>query len=269
MATTLKSNLIIPEVLADMIDKKLVDLMRFAPLATIDNTLVGNPGDTVKLPSYAYIGDAATLAENTALIPVALTATSVPVPIHKLAKGVEITDEAMLSAYGDPVEEIARQLALSIASQMDNEMLAVLAAITGTMKYTISGTAPTPADISAALEKFGEDIDMAEKAVVVSPALYTGLRNTSGWLPASEIAADRIIRGAVGEAYGCQVIISNKLTTPNAAYIVMPGALRYFLKRDTQIEQDRDILVFKNIYTASKHGACYLYDASRAVKISA
>lgn len=267
MATTLKSNLIIPQVLADMIDKKLVNLMRFAPLATIDNTLVGNPGDTVTLPSYAYIGDAATLAENNALTPVALTASSVQATIHKLAKGVEITDEAMLSAYGDPVDEIARQLALSIASQMDNEMLAVLAAITGTMKYTISGTAPTPADISAALELFGEDIDMATKAVVVSPALYTGLRNTSGWLPASEIAADRLIRGAVGEAYGCQVIISNKLTTPKTAYIVMPGALRYFLKRDTLIEQDRDILYFKNVYTASKHGVCYLYDASRAIKI--
>lgn len=269
MATTLKSNLIIPQVLADMIDKKLVNLMRFAPLATIDNTLVGNPGDTVTLPSYAYIGDAATLAENNALTPVALTASSVQATIHKLAKGVEITDEAMLSAYGDPVDEIARQLALSIASQMDNEMLAVLAAITGTMKYTISGTAPTPADISAALELFGEDIDMATKAVVVSPALYTGLRNTSGWLPASEIAADRLIRGAVGEAYGCQVIISNKLTTPKTAYIVMPGALRYFLKRDTLIEQDRDILYFKNVYTASKHGVCYLYDASRAIKIGA
>ncbi len=269
MATTVKSNLIIPEVLAAMVDKKLVNLMRFAPLATIDNTLVGNPGDTVKVPSFAYIGDAATLNENTALTPVALTASTAQVTIHKLAKGVEITDEAMLSAYGNPVEEIANQLALAIASQMDNEMLAVLAAITGAMKYTMSGATPAPADISAALELFGEDIDMAQKAVVVSPATYTALRGTSNWLPASEIAADRLIRGAVGEAYGCQVIISNKLTTPKTAYIVMPGALRYYLKRDTLVEQDRDILYFKNVYTASKHGVCYLYDSSRAIKIGA
>lgn len=269
MATTLLSNLVNPEVLADMIEKKLVDLMRFAPLATIDNTLVGRPGDTVTLPSFAYIGDAATLAENTALTPVALTASTVTAQIHKLAKGVEITDEAILSGYGDPVDEIARQLALSIASQMDNEMLAVLAGITGTMKYTMAGTAPAPADVTAALELFGEDIDMASKALLASPALYTALRSTTGWLPASEIAADRLIRGSVGEAYGCQVIISNKLATPKTAYIVMPGALRYFLKRDTQVESDRDILAFKNVYTASKHGVCYLYDASRAIKIGA
>ena len=268
MATTLLTNLVNPQVLADMIDKKLVDLMRFAPLATIDRTLEGAPGSIITLPAYTYIGDAATLAENSALTPVALTASTVTAAIHKLAKGVEITDEAMLSAYGDPVDEIAKQLALSIASQMDNEMLGVLASIASGMTQSKAGAAIAPADLSAALEKFGEDIDMAEKAALVSPALYTQLRATAGWLPASEIAAERIIRGAVGEAYGCQIIISNKLTTSGAAYIVMPGALRYFLKRDTLIEQERDILYFKNVYTASKHGVCYLYDASRAVKIA-
>ena len=268
MATTLLTNLVNPQVLADMIDKKLVDLMRFAPLATIDRTLEGAPGSIITLPAYSYIGDAATLGENSALTPVALTASTVTAAIHKLAKGVEITDEAMLSAYGDPVDEIARQLALSIASQMDNEMLGVLASIASGMTQTKAGATVAPADLSAALEKFGEDIDMAEKVALVSPALYTQLRSAAGWLPASEIAANRIVKGAVGEAYGCQVIISNKLTTSGAAYIVMPGALRYFLKRDTLIEQDRDILYFKNVYTASKHGVCYLYDASRAIKIA-
>lgn len=268
MATTLLSNMVNPQVLADMIDKKLVDLVRFAPLATIDYTLQGAPGSIITLPTFNYIGDAATLAENSELTPVALTTSTVSVPIHKLAKGVEITDEAMLSGYGDPVDEIARQLALAIASQMDNEMLAVLASIASNMTQAKAGAAVAPADLSAALELFGEDIDMAQKAALVSPALYTQLRTTTGWLPASEISAERLIRGAVGEAYGCQIIISNKLTTSGAAYIVMPGALRYFLKRDTLIEQDRDILYFKNVYTASKHGVCYLYDASRAIKIA-
>lgn len=53
MAQTLLANLVNPEVLAPMIDKKLTDYMKFAPLATIDTTLVGQPGNTVKLPSFA------------------------------------------------------------------------------------------------------------------------------------------------------------------------------------------------------------------------
>lgn len=50
---TLLANMINPEVMADMIEKKLVDKMRFAPLATIDTTLVGQPGNTITLPSWA------------------------------------------------------------------------------------------------------------------------------------------------------------------------------------------------------------------------
>ena len=51
MAQTKLANLVNPEVMADMIDKKLVDLMKFAPLADIDTTLQGRPGDTITLPS--------------------------------------------------------------------------------------------------------------------------------------------------------------------------------------------------------------------------
>lgn len=270
MATTTLNNLVNPQVMADLVEKKLVDAMKFAPLATIDYTLQGAPGDTITLPSFSYIGDADVLGEASTLSTVALTASTVTAKIHKLAKGVEISDEAVLSGYGDPMGEAADQIVLSIASKMDNEMLDVLASITGTMLYetTASTADPTPEDISLALEKFGEDIDIATKVVLVAPAMYTLLRSADDWLPASEIAADRLVRGAVGEAYGCQVIVTNKLKTSKAAYIVMPGALRYFLKRDTLVESERDILKFCTVITASKHGVCYLYDASKAIKIA-
>ena len=53
MPKTYLSDLIDPEVLAAFIDKKLVDYIRLAPLAKIDTTLVGRPGDEISLPSYA------------------------------------------------------------------------------------------------------------------------------------------------------------------------------------------------------------------------
>ena len=267
MSVTLLSNLVDPEVMAGIIDKKLVDYMKFAPLATIDNTLEGRAGDTISLPSFAYIGDAATLAENTALTPAQLTATALTVKIHKIAQGVEISDEAILSGYGDPVGEISKQLALAIASQEDNEVLSTLNGITGSMVYTTSGD-PNDTDITGALELFGEDID-GTKAVLVSPAVYTAMReNTHQWIPASELAAGVAIRGVVGEYQGCQVMVSNKLKTSKNIYIVKPDALRIFIKRGTQVEADRNILKFTNVFTASKHFATYLYDASKAIKIT-
>lgn len=50
---TLLTNLVDPEVLANFVDKKLVDAIRLSPLARIDDTLVGRPGDEISLPSYA------------------------------------------------------------------------------------------------------------------------------------------------------------------------------------------------------------------------
>lgn len=272
MATTVLENLVNPEVMADLVEKKLHDLIRFTPLAEVDTTLSGTPGSVLYLPSYSYIGDASTLGEGSTLTPASLNAGTTSMTIHKVAQGVELTDEAVLSGYGDPMGQAAMQIATAIANCVDNEMLAVLHGITGTMVHAAASTAGiVPEDLSNALEKFGEDIDVGEKVVVVSPALYTKVRKTSDWLPASEIAADRLIRGVVGEIYGCQIIVSNKLKNATyaneEAYIVKPGALRLLLKRDTLLETDRDILKFVTVITASKHEGCYLYDASKAIRV--
>ncbi len=270
MAITLLENLVNPQVMGDLIEKKLVDLMKFAPLSVIDNTLEGRPGDTIMLPYYNYIGDASTLAEASTLSVSTLTASTVSAQIHKIAVGVELTDEAVLNGYGDVVGEATNQIALSLASQTDNEVLNVLGSITGAMLYetSTSTTAPTDTDITAALELFGEDID-GVKVAIVSPAVYTAMRaNTNTWIPASELAAEVAIRGVVGEYQGCQIMVSNKLKTSGDIYIVKPGALRIFLKRGTLIEADRNILKFTTVITGSKHFVAYLYDANKAIKIA-
>jgi N4-gp56 family major capsid protein len=123
---TILSSLINPQVLADMIDTKLVNAMKFTPLCKVDNTLVGIPGDTVTLPCYAYIGDAADVDELGNIGIAELTATSQAVRVKKVGKGVTISDEAVLSGYGDPVGEIGNQLLTSIASKVDNDVLAAL-----------------------------------------------------------------------------------------------------------------------------------------------
>lgn len=269
---TLLTNMVNPQVLADMIEKKLVNFMRFAPLATIDRTLQGRPGSTITLPSFAYIGDATVVSEG-ADIPIGqLTTSTTPATIYKVGRGVQITDEAVLSGYGNPLDEAAKQLALSIASQTDNLFLNILSGITSPMVHT-AGTAGTLAfaDIADALELFGEDIDEGgAKVLLVSPKQYTLLRKSPLWLPASDVSADIAIKGVVGMVQGCQVVISNKLkeaSTKENAYIVKPGALRLFTKRDTLVESDRDIINKSTTITADKHMCPYLYDASKAIKI--
>lgn len=278
MPQTKLANIVNPEVMGDLVDQKLVDLIKFAPLAEIDTTLVGRPGDTITLPYFNYIGDAATLAEGVSLTASVLSASTTSATIHKVAKGVELTDEAVLSGYGDPIGEAADQLALAIASAVDNEVLSILhgiSASTNLYETSTNTTNPAASDIVPALELFGEDIEDGVTVAVVSPAVYTQMRTVTGsnvWIPASEIAAGIAVRGVVGEFAGSQVIVSNKLKTTGAGagdiYLVKPGALRIFLKRDTLVETDRDILAFTTVLTASKHFVAYLYNMAKVVRIA-
>ena len=260
------ANLVNPEVMADLVNTKLVDAIKFSPLATIGHE-EGRPGDTLTLPKYTYIGTAEVVGEGQPIPIKKLVADTDDVTVHKVGVGVELTDEAMLSGFGDPADEAASQIALSIGTKVDNEMLDVLEAITGVMLYTKTDETTFADVVNNALENFGEDID-GVKILMVAPAQATELRKAESWLPASEIAADIRIKGAIGEVEGCQVMVSNKLKLKNEAFIVKPGALKVELKRDLLLETDRDIINKSTIMTADKHCVSYLYDESKAIKIA-
>ena len=264
VVNTKLTSLINPQVMADMIDRKLVNAMKFTPLCKVDDTLVGRPGDTVTLPQYAYIGDAVDVAELINFDISELTASTQEVKVKKVGKGVTISDEAVLSGYGDPVGEIGNQLLTSIASKLDNDVLTALDNAT-----LIHGVVTvTPDEVNDALIKLGEDFE-GEKYLFVSPASYAALRAAGDWVPASEIAAGAVLRGVVGMIYGCYVVITNKITTNNKAYIVKPGAVALFMKRGVLVEDDRNIVNKSTTFTADKHYAAYLYDSSKVVKMGA
>ena len=62
--TTKLADLIDPEVMGDMVSARKPKKLRVAPFAKVDDTLVGVPGDTITVPAYGYIGDAADVAEG-------------------------------------------------------------------------------------------------------------------------------------------------------------------------------------------------------------
>lgn len=266
---TYLSNLFNPQVVADLIDTKLTDKMVFAPLAMIDRTLEGRAGNTVTLPYYSYIGAASSVSEGYDIGIRQLIQTSSSVTIVKYGVAVQLTDEAVLSGYGDPLGEAATQIATAIDDALDNALLSALAANSSAdQNYTTSDstTALAPADIPLALAKFGEDNE-GQKALIVTPSFYAQLVG-SNWVPASEIAADIRIRGAVGMAYGCQVIVSNRLVTGGSLYIVKPNTLAVFMKRNVMVEADRDILNQSTVLAGSLLCAPYLLNPKGMIKLS-
>lgn len=262
---TYLSNLFNPQVIGDMIEKKLVDAIRFAPLARVYNNLEGRPGNTITLPFFNYIGNATVVAEGTDIPIHQLTEQTTPVTIKKVGIGVQLTDESVLSAYGNPIGESVSQIALSIGSAVDNDFLNIMDT-TADANMTMAAAAFSADRVAAALTKFGEDID-GEKVLLVSPASYEILRKATGWIAGTDVAANLVIRGTVGMIYGCQVVVSNKLATSDTAYIVKPGALALYNKRGVMVETDRDIINKSTVITADRHYAAYLLNKNNLIKI--
>jgi len=268
---TYLTDLFNPQAIADLIEPKLTNNMVFSPLALIDRTLEGRAGNTVTLPYYSYIGAAVSVSEGYDIPLTKLEQNTTPVTIVKLGKAIQITDEAVLSGYGDPLGEASRQIALAIDDAMDNALLAALAANSASeqnYQTSDSTTALTPMDIPLALAKYGEDVE-GTKVLLVTPDFYAqlvGVPLSTNWIPASEIAADIRIRGAVGMAFGCQVVVSNRLT--DAMYIVKPRTLAVFMKRGVMIETDRDILNQSTVLAGSILAAPYLLNPKGMIKLS-
>jgi N4-gp56 family major capsid protein len=265
---TLLTNLIDPEVLADYVDKKLVNAIRMAPLAVVDNTLTAKAGDTIKLPSYSYVGDASAVSEGQDIPIAQLTASATPVTVSKIGKAVEISDEAIISGYGNVVEEAGKQILTAINSGIENALLTNMAS-SATLTKSIAADADPADAIADALVRFGEDID-GDKVLVVDPVFYARLRKADAWIAGTDVAANLVIKGVVGMIHGCQVICSNRMMGNGTytGYIVKPGALRIFYKRHTLIEFDRDKLAQLNYIIGSNIFAPYVYDTSKLIKLN-
>ena len=253
------ADLINPEVLAQFIDVKLVDAIKFSPLCGVNTELQGKPGDSLTLPQYAYIGDATDVAEGDPIPLTKLAATSTTVKVKKAGRGVEITDEAVLSAYGNPVDEIAKQLLVSIASKVDND---VLACFKGAQTVATVAGGFTKYAVVDMIAEFGEDMD-GDMALVINPAQLAILRKDPDFVEI--MAGQKIISGEMGQIFGCRVVVSNKVAD-NEAFLVKPGAVNILLKRNVAVEADRDIFKKLNQFVVDEHYAVYIADESKIVR---
>lgn len=272
MDPTKLADLFVPEVIAQEVEQKLIDKLVMEQFMEVDTTLQGRAGDTVTLPSFKYIGDAEDVAEGEAIPTSKLAHQTRQATIKKIGKGVPVTDEAVLSGYGDPIGEATSQLAVSIKSKLDADTQAMLDTDVKAGMTVGDGSAELDdALISKALVKFGEDIE-GQMVCPINPDQLASLRDNNFFIPASEISADIRVNGSLGSIHGVQFVIRNRVKANNGKinnYIIKERPIKYLLKRDVLVETARDAGTQVTTIYASKLGDAFLYDESKVVKMVA
>ena len=271
-------HLIDAEVMADAISGKIESKIRVTPFARVDKTLEAkNAGDTITVPQFSYIGDAEDVAEGVACGTVVLTATTTTAKVKKAMKAVTLTDEAVLSGYGDPVGETNGQLAKSIAAKVDADAMDALQ--TAQLTFNGEASAISYAGIVDAVDIFEEEVN-SNKVIFVHPMQVSKLRKDSEFLAADKLAESVRVTGAIGKICNCEVVPSKKvpLNEAGTGYICpivklnedaetedATPALTVYMKRDVNLETERHTLTRTTDISVDEIYTVALTDASKVV----
>ena len=274
--TTTLNKMIDPEVMAPMVSAKIEKAIVATPFAKIDNTLAGKPGSTITVPKYQYIGDAEDLAEGVTADKTLLTTTSAEYTIKKAVKQVELTDEAVLSGYGNPVGETNSQLAKAIASKVDNDVMEALKG--AQLQYTGSADGISYNEVVNAIDVLNEE-ENVEKVMFIHPKQVSGLRKDTNFITNDKYPNNVIMKGEIGMIANTRIVVSKKAVNNAKTYFLNPivelkpeeqtgdeiAAVTIFLKRDTNVETQRELGNYTTLIGADKHYVAALTDESKVV----
>lgn len=261
MAQTRAADLINPEVLADTISADFENAIRFAPYARIDNTLQGQPGDTITRPRYAYIGPAEDLEEGVPMDPTKLSMTTTQVTIKEAGKAVEVTEKAIITNVSGTMDEAAKQIRMAMADKMEIDYLASLAET----QLSFNGEATSADSIIDAIDVFNDEDD-ENYILFINNKDYTklvkSLFNVGG-----EVAQTALTKAQVSELVGVTDIVRTRRLPEGTSYLQKQGAVEIVYKKRVNVEDDHDILARTFVLAGNQYYTTNLYNESGVVKI--
>lgn len=253
MANTVFNNKIIEAKAQDL----LATAVNTRSLMTVDNALAQEAGMTKTINVYTYTGE----AEEVGVGEGNSTRGSVSY------KGTDYTVKMVQQAFDYADEDFMKDnnvvdMGVKGATQlMTNKMTADFYAEAA--KATLSHTASALSydAIVDAIAKLNIE-DESGLFVVITPAQKAELRKDADYVAAR--MGEVVYNGQVGTIAGIPVIVSK---AADNAYVMSKDAVKLFIKKDVEVEQDRDADTRTNsIYLRSAY-ICALVDATKVCKI--
>ena len=258
MANTVYANKVIEAKAKDLLTTSL----NTRSLMTIDNSLTANAGMTKTINVYTYTGEAEELAAgvgNTASKRGSISYVGTDYTVKMVQQAFDYLDEDFMkdNTIVDNMLKGANQV-------MVNKMTADF--ITECKKATLSSTFASALSYDAIVDGISTlNLEDESKLFIVIPnAWKAALRKDTDYKAAQ--MGQVIYNGQVGTICGIPVIATKALT--DVAFIMTSEAIKLFMKKDVEVEQDRDADKRKNSVYLRTAYICALVDATKICKLS-
>lgn len=251
-----------------VIEAKAKDLLTTAlntrSLMTIDTSLTANAGMTKTINVYTYSGEAEELAAgvgNTASKRGSITYAGTDYTVKMVQQAFDYLDEDFMKD-GTIVDNMLKGANQVMVNKMTADFITECAKATLTQTFA-KNSAISYDVIVDAISKLNLE-DESGVFIVIPNAWKAALRKDADYKAAR--MGEVVYNGQVGTIAGIPVIATKALTT--AAYVMTNEAVKLFMKKDVEVEQDRDADKRKNsVYLRSAY-ICALVDATKICKVN-
>ena len=215
MANTINTNVIVPDVYAQLVRDKVKGKVKVAQFLVNLGDLHGKVGETIHFPKWGYIGDGKDWAVNTPMEVTQMKQTQTTATIKAIqAPAVKVADYDNEVELGNAIEEAAEQQSISIGRKYDTD--AIACALTSPLKYQLATkNAVTQDEMISILGLYGDDRDSADfDAIVISslfaPSFYKMDMFTSRERTMTTDGNGIAVNGVIGEFLGIPVVLSDR-----------------------------------------------------------
>lgn len=260
MANTVFNN----KVLADKAKDLLNTAINTRSLMTVDDDLEANAGMTKTINTYTYSGEVEAVSErygNTQTGSIAYVGKDYTVAV--LQQKADYTDEDIMK--DDKVLDYLMKGATQVmANKFNADFFKVLGNDENIVSRTVASTNIGYADVVDAIADMNIE-DESKLFLIISPAFKAAIRKDSDYKGAQ--MGEVIYNGMVGTIAGIPVIVSKYLSDQNVAYLMTKEAATLFIKKEVEIEQDRNPNTRVNdVYLRTSY-IMAVTDATKCVKI--
>ena len=257
MANTVYANKVLEAKAKDL----LLTSVNTRNLMTIDSELSQTAGMTKTINVYTYTGEAEELAAgvgNTTSKRGSIAYEGKDYTVKMVQQAFDYFDEDFMkdNTIVDNMLKGANQV---MVNKMTSDFIGELAKASLSSTFTTFGYEAIVDGISALNIE-----DESELFVVIPNAWKKDLRKDADYKAAR--MGEVVYNGQVGTICGIPVIATNALT--DAAYVMTKEAVKLFIKKDVEVEQDRDADTRTNSVYLRTAYVVALVDATKIVKLS-